>query len=58
MVRVGPTQNDPLTGRIIGLAMRVHCALGPGFLETVYQRALLLELRNAGIHAEESGESR
>ena len=45
-----------LTGRVIGLAMRVHSRLGPGFLETVYRRALLWELQRAGIRAE--GEKR
>ena len=32
--------------------MRVHRALGPGYLESVYQNALLLELRLAGLDAE------
>jgi GxxExxY protein len=36
--------DDGLTGRIIGAAVEVHRRLGPGFLETVYQRALRCEL--------------
>jgi GxxExxY protein len=45
--------NDPLTEQIIGLAMKVHRVLGPGFLESVYLKALLIELRKAGLRAEE-----
>ncbi|MCK5147782.1 GxxExxY protein [bacterium] len=33
-----------LTGKIIGCAMRVHSALGNGFQEVIYQRALAIEL--------------
>lgn len=35
--------------RIIGCCMEVHKALGPGFLEAVYQEALSLELKDANI---------
>jgi GxxExxY protein len=41
-----------LSGRIIGLAMKVHSALGHGFLETVYRNAMAHELRKAGIRFE------
>src|SRR5947209_7398331 len=41
-----------LCGQIIGLAMKMHSALGPGFLESVYQNALIWELRKAGLKAE------
>ena len=38
-----------LTGKIIGCAMEVHNVLGCGFQEVIYQRALEIEMRNAGI---------
>ena len=38
-----------LTGKIIGCAMEVHKRLGNGFQEVIYQRALDIEMRIAGI---------
>jgi GxxExxY protein len=43
---------ENLTQKIIGCALTVHQALGPGFLESVYQNALLIELRHAGLQCE------
>lgn len=38
-----------LTGKIIGCAMTVHSALGNGFQEVIYQRALAMEMAEQGI---------
>ncbi len=38
-----------LTSKIIKCAMTVHSALGNGFQEVIYQRALEIELREADI---------
>ena len=41
--------DDDLTYRIIGCAMKVHSVLGSGFQEVIYQRAMAIEMRKAGI---------
>jgi len=38
-----------LTGKIIGYAMEVHKALGNGFQEVIYQRALEYEMELQGL---------
>jgi GxxExxY protein len=43
-------QDEALTKSIIGCAFTVHNALGPGFLEKVYENALAHELRKRGIN--------
>ena len=42
-------EQEERTGRIIGAAIEVHRALGPGFLETVYESALAIELAHRSI---------
>ena len=44
--------HEELTGRIIGCAIAVHKALGPGFLESIYEAAMMVELKRAGLKAE------
>src|SRR5882724_5513141 len=43
------TERDPLTERIIGLAIEIHRALGPGLLESAYEECLCFELSNHEI---------
>ncbi|MCP1726613.1 GxxExxY protein [Natronospira proteinivora] len=44
-------QFDELSRRVIGCAIEVHSELGPGLLESAYERALLHELTLAGLSA-------
>jgi GxxExxY protein len=41
-----------LTEKIIGAAMAVHKELGPGFLERIYENALVRELESNGHNVE------
>jgi GxxExxY protein len=43
---------DPLTSRIIGAAIAVHKALGPGLLENVYHECMKIELEALGMKFE------
>jgi len=40
---------DGLSNRVIGCAIEVHRELGPGLLESIYERCLARELTLAGI---------
>ena len=41
--------HEDLTGNIIGAAIEVHKAIGPGLLEDLYENALCLELHHREI---------
>ena len=43
------TENE-LSKLIIGCAIEVHRSLGPGLLESAYQKCLLFELREIGLN--------
>lgn len=45
-------EHEELTRRIIGCAYKVFNALGHGFLESVYENAMLIELRKAELPTE------
>jgi len=40
---------NTITGKIVDRAYKLHSALGPGLLESVYERCLELDLREAGL---------
>jgi GxxExxY protein len=44
-----PQTHDPFTYHIIGLAIEVHRALGPGLVEATYEEAFCIELEEAGL---------
>ena len=49
-------KHDDVTRRIIGCAMKVHSALGSGFQEVIYQRALEIEFTFTNVPFEREKE--
>ncbi len=52
--KLGPWRHGDheITDAIIGRAIFIHQELGPGLLESVYQRILVYELRKLGLEVE------
>jgi len=47
---------EGLTDRIIGCAIEVHKKLGPGFLESIYENAFIIELQKEHLQVERQRE--
>jgi len=45
-------QHKELTEKIIGYAYRVYNTMGFGFLESIYEKCLMIELRKQGLDAQ------
>lgn len=45
-------KENEITEQIIGAAIKVHRALGPGLLESAYQECLYYELKKLGLKVE------
>ena len=48
----GIMNENELTGKVIGLAMEVHSALGPGLLEGAYKECLFHKIQKTGLVVE------
>ena len=44
--------HEDITDPILGAFYEVHHVLGPGFLESVYERSMVIGLRKRGFHAD------
>ncbi len=49
-------EHKELTEKIIGAAIQVHQQLGPGFIESIYEKALMIEFRKRGLQVKEQQE--
>lgn len=49
MVTPISSQTETVASEVLNAAFRVHTNLGPGLLESVYERCLCHELRKAGL---------
>src|SRR5690349_6514739 len=45
------TENE-LSNKVIGLAIEVHSALGPGLLESAYKECLYYKIGSSGLYVE------
>ena len=45
------TNEESLTYKVIGCALKVHHRLGPGLLESIYEKAMLIELAKKNLKA-------
>ena len=49
-------EHESLTEKIIGCAITVHKKLGPGFLESIYENAFIIELQKQNLQVEKQRE--
>lgn len=49
----GKYPHSKVTDAIIKCAIEVHKTLGPGFIEDIYENALICELKNCGLRVEQ-----
>ncbi len=47
-----PLEFEELTEKIIGAAIEVHRRLGPGFLESINKKAMVIELQKRGLQVD------
>src|SRR5690625_5862542 len=53
MKNMSRQEYNQLSSKIIGSAIEVHRALGPGLLESVYEKALVYEMQSKGLQIQQ-----
>jgi GxxExxY protein len=48
-------EHEELTSKVIAAAIEVHRRLGPGFIESIYENALVVELLKPGTEGGTAG---
>ena len=56
MKTVEGLEYEDLTDKIIACAIEVHKKLGPGFIESIYENAFIIELQKKGLQFEKQKE--
>src|SRR4030042_948023 len=56
MKTVEGLEYEDLTDKIIGCAIEVHKKMGPGFLESIYENAFVIELHKQNLRIEKQRE--
>ena len=51
-----PARDEEIAKTVIGAAIEVHSELGPGFIESIYRKAMAYELSLRGIAIEQENE--
>jgi GxxExxY protein len=49
MRKGGIVESNEITSKIIEASIQVHKVLGPGLLESIYHRCLIIELQDMGL---------
>lgn len=48
-----PHETETIARDVVDAAVKIHWTLGPGLLESVYEKCMAIELKKRGLHCEQ-----